>query len=102
MNVSLMQLNANQGISTYITNTRNGFNRSTVPQGLLGPVVPLDASSAPGASLEIPLSVPISRATLASALASASPENQRMVSPYSWAFSSHIIITLFLYLTSFM
>lgn len=65
-----------------MANARNGVNPSMVPQGLMGPIMPLplDASALPGASLEIPLSAPISRSTLASALASASPENQRMVS----------------------
>ncbi|KAI3465422.1 hypothetical protein Pfo_022085 [Paulownia fortunei] len=75
------QLNSNQGLSRYIASARNGVNPSMVPQGLMGPIVPLplDASAVPGGSLEIPLSVPLSRSTLASALASASPENQRMM-----------------------
>ncbi|KAL7154579.1 hypothetical protein ABFS83_03G011000 [Erythranthe nasuta] len=69
------QLNSNQGMSRYMANARNGFNHSMVPQGLMGPVLPIDVS----APLEIPLSVPLSRSTLASALASASPENQRVM-----------------------
>lgn len=66
-----------------MSNARNGVNPSMVPQGLMGPIMPLplDASSAvQGASLEIPISAPLSRSTLASALASASPDNQRLVS----------------------
>ncbi|KAH6800228.1 protein 5 [Perilla frutescens var. hirtella] len=76
------QVYSNQGFSRYVTNGRNGVNPSMVPQGLMGPIMPLplDSSSAvPGASLEIPLSPPLSRSTLASALASASPDNQRLM-----------------------
>ncbi|KAL8514268.1 hypothetical protein ACS0TY_013402 [Phlomoides rotata] len=60
------------------TNARNGgVNPSMVPQGLMGPIMPLPIDTS-GASMEIPLvTSPISRTMLASAMASASPENQR-------------------------
>ncbi|KAL2232082.1 UNVERIFIED_CONTAM: Polyadenylate-binding protein 3 [Sesamum indicum] len=76
------QRNSNQGLNRYMANPRNGANPSVVPQGLMGPMVPLplDSSAVPGTTaLEMPLSVPLSRSTLASALASATPENQRMM-----------------------
>ncbi|KAK4482063.1 hypothetical protein RD792_011589 [Penstemon davidsonii] len=64
------QRNSNQGLSRYMANARNGVNPSMVHQGLMGPMMPLplDASA-----------VPLSRSTLASALASASPDNQRLM-----------------------
>ncbi|KAL0288303.1 UNVERIFIED_CONTAM: Polyadenylate-binding protein 3 [Sesamum angustifolium] len=74
--------NSNQGLNRYMANPRNGANPSVVPQGLMGPMVPLplDSSAVPGTTaLEMPLSVPLSRSTLASALASATPDNQRMM-----------------------
>ncbi|KAG8377304.1 hypothetical protein BUALT_Bualt08G0019300 [Buddleja alternifolia] len=72
------QRNSNQGVSRYISNGRSGISSSAIPRGLIGPIapLPLNASAAPAASLEIP----ISRSTLvASALASASPERQRLM-----------------------
>ncbi|XP_047955782.1 polyadenylate-binding protein 3 [Salvia hispanica] len=76
------QVYGNQGFNRYMPNARNGVNPSMVPQGLMGPMMPLplDASSpTSGASLDVPISLPLPRPTLASALASASPENQRMM-----------------------
>ncbi|KAK4428385.1 Polyadenylate-binding protein 5 [Sesamum alatum] len=68
------QRNSNQGFNRYMGNQRNGVN-----PGRMGPM-PLNSSAVPGTtSLEMPLSVPLSRSTLASALASATPENQRMM-----------------------
>lgn len=60
-------------------NSRNGVDPSMIPQGLMGPMipVPLDASSMPVASMGTPRSPSIP--TLASALASANPDQQRMV-----------------------
>ncbi|PIN04410.1 Polyadenylate-binding protein (RRM superfamily) [Handroanthus impetiginosus] len=71
------QQNSNQVLSRYMTNGRNGVNPSMVPQGLMGPILPmsLDASAVPGASLSLPLY----RSTLASTLASASPEKRRLM-----------------------
>lgn len=80
-----VQMYGNQGFNRYMPNARNGINPSMVPQGLMGPMMPLplDASSpTSGASLDGPISLPLPRPTLASALASATPENQRMVSPF--------------------
>ncbi|XP_043694320.1 polyadenylate-binding protein 3-like isoform X2 [Telopea speciosissima] len=76
----LMQRNANQGFR-YMPNAHNGVDPALVPQGLMGPMVhlPLDASGVPVAPMEAsrPGLVPIQ--TLASALASATPEQQRMM-----------------------
>ncbi|KAE9592504.1 hypothetical protein Lal_00028565 [Lupinus albus] len=74
----MLHRNSNQGF-TYMANGQNGMDPSAVPQGLAGPVMPLpfDGSGVnadpnghhPGALSN----------TLASALASATPENQRMM-----------------------
>eukprot|EP00262_Sarcandra_glabra_P021881 TRINITY_DN9428_c4_g1_i1.p1 TRINITY_DN9428_c4_g1~~TRINITY_DN9428_c4_g1_i1.p1 ORF type:complete len:651 (-),score=142.15 TRINITY_DN9428_c4_g1_i1:244-2196(-) len=76
----LMQRNANQGFR-YMQNTRNGMDPSMVPQGLMGPMmpVPLDASGMPVSPMDAPRPQPVPITTLASALASASPEHQRLM-----------------------
>ncbi|KAJ4953483.1 hypothetical protein NE237_030315 [Protea cynaroides] len=76
----LMQRNANQGFR-YMPNARNGLDPSLVPQGLMGPMVPLslDVSGVPVAPLEASRPGPVPIQTLASALASATPEQQRMM-----------------------
>ncbi|KAL0324905.1 UNVERIFIED_CONTAM: Polyadenylate-binding protein 5 [Sesamum radiatum] len=64
------------GQSTKRCQSISGSSRSN------GPMVPLplDSSAVPGTTaLEMPLSVSLSRSTLASALASATPDNQRMM-----------------------
>ena len=58
-------------------NSRNGMDPSVVPQGLAGPMLPL---SFDGSAAAIDNQHPGTLSTtLASALASATPENQRMV-----------------------
>lgn len=57
-------------------NARNGRDSSSVPQGLVGPVMPLPFEVS-GNPIDIQQSVTIS--TLASALASASPETRNEV-----------------------
>ncbi|XP_043718816.1 polyadenylate-binding protein 3-like isoform X1 [Telopea speciosissima] len=76
----LMQRNANQGFR-YMPNARNGLEPSLVPQGLMGPRVPLslDVSGVPVTPMEASRPGPVPIQTLASALASATPEQQRMM-----------------------
>ncbi|XP_051139579.1 polyadenylate-binding protein 5-like [Andrographis paniculata] len=69
--------NSNQGSNRHTTNQCNGVNHSLPAQTLMGSVVPMRLNAS--AAMEIPIPVPISRSTLASALASASPENQCMM-----------------------
>lgn len=54
---------------------------AVVPQGLVGPMMPLpfDGSGVPMSTIDIQRSGPVPMSTLASALASATPENQRLV-----------------------
>ncbi|KAG8660713.1 polyadenylate-binding protein 3 isoform X2 [Manihot esculenta] len=68
----LLHRNNNQGLR-YMGNARNGRDSSSVPQGLVGPVMPLPFEVS-GNPIDIQQSVTIS--TLASALASASPETR--------------------------
>lgn len=65
-------------------NLRNGVEPAMVPQGLMGPMipVPLDAGNVQVAPMDSTHSPSIPISTLASALASATPEQQRMV----WTF----------------
>ncbi|OVA08115.1 RNA recognition motif domain [Macleaya cordata] len=76
----LMQRNSNQGFG-YMPNTRNGLDQSMVPQGLMAPMMPLplDVSGMPVSPMEAQRTGPVPIATLASALASASPEQQRQM-----------------------
>ncbi|KAK7279775.1 hypothetical protein RJT34_24832 [Clitoria ternatea] len=72
----MLHRNSNQGFR-YMTNGRNGMDPSLVPQGLVGPMMPMPydgsgVNAAPNDNLR-------PAATLASALASATPENQRMM-----------------------
>lgn len=68
-----------------MSNARNGMDPSVVPQGLVGPMMPLpfEGSGAPMSTIDVqrpgPVPVPVPMPTLASALASATPENQRLV-----------------------
>ena len=52
-----------------------------VPQGLMGPVMPLpfDVSGMPVSPMDIQRTGPVPMSTLASALASTTPDNQRLV-----------------------
>ncbi|KAF8403598.1 hypothetical protein HHK36_011702 [Tetracentron sinense] len=76
----LMQRSSNQGFR-YMPNARNGVDPSMVPQGLMGPMMPLpfDVSGMPMTPMDAPRPGPVPMKTLASALASASPEHQRMM-----------------------
>ncbi|XP_068651962.1 polyadenylate-binding protein 2 [Aristolochia californica] len=78
----LVQRNANQGGFRYMQNARNGVDPSMVPpQGMMGPMMPmpLDVSGMPGAPMDAPRPGPIPITALASALASASPDHQRLM-----------------------
>ncbi|KAG5544721.1 hypothetical protein RHGRI_017237 [Rhododendron griersonianum] len=65
-----MHRSSNQGLR-YVANGRNGMDSSMVPQGLMSPVMPL--------SYDVQRNGPVPMSTLASTLASATPENQRMM-----------------------
>lgn len=62
-------------------NARNGVDPSVTPQGIVGPIMPLpfDGSGMPVTPNDSQRSGPLPMSTLASALASATPENQRLV-----------------------
>ncbi|EEF35258.1 polyadenylate-binding protein, putative [Ricinus communis] len=68
----LLHRNNNQGLR-YVGNARNSGNSSVVPQGLAGPMVPLPFEVS-GASVDV--QPPVTISTLASALASATPEKR--------------------------
>ncbi|XVF29887.1 hypothetical protein REPUB_Repub16aG0009200 [Reevesia pubescens] len=76
----MLHCNTNQGFR-YMGNARDGVDPSTVPQSMVGPIMPLpfEVSRMPGNSIEVqqPNAVPIS--TLISALASASPEKRNQM-----------------------
>lgn len=76
----LFQRNANQGFR-YMQNTRSGVDPSMMPQGIMGPMMPLplDASGIPVAPMDATRSPSVPITTLASALASATPEHQQMM-----------------------
>ncbi|KAK3018388.1 hypothetical protein RJ639_003978, partial [Escallonia herrerae] len=65
--------------SRYISNGRNGMDPSMVPQTYLGQMMPMsyDASAMPATPFETQRSGPVPMSKLASALASATPEEQR-------------------------
>ncbi|XP_028763917.1 polyadenylate-binding protein 3 [Neltuma alba] len=75
----IMHRNSNQGFR-YVSNTRNGVDPSIVPQGVVSPMMPLpfDGSGVTSAPIDNLRPGALST-TLASALASATPENQRMM-----------------------
>ncbi|KAL7245810.1 hypothetical protein ACSBR2_001027 [Camellia fascicularis] len=70
MQQQLVHRNSNQGLR-YMANARNGMDPSMVPQGLLTPMMPLP--------FDVQRPGPVPMSALASALASASPENQRLM-----------------------
>ncbi|CAL5364163.1 unnamed protein product [Camellia sinensis] len=76
----LMHRNTNQGLR-YVASTQNGMDPSIVPQGLMAPMMPLpfDVSGMSTTPLDVHHPGPVPMSTLASALASATPENQRMM-----------------------
>ncbi|CAL9753932.1 unnamed protein product [Musa acuminata subsp. burmannicoides] len=76
----IIQQNANQGFR-YMQNSRNGVDPMMSPQGLMGSMMPmpLDASGIHITSVDAVHPSPIPIMTLASALASESPERQRLM-----------------------
>ncbi|XP_062023472.1 polyadenylate-binding protein 3 [Rosa rugosa] len=72
----LMHRNSNQGLR-YMGNARNGVESPVSPQGLVSPMMPLpfDGSGMPVTSSDIQRSGPVPMSTLASA----TPENQRLM-----------------------
>lgn len=76
----LLHRNSNQGFR-YVGNSRNSMDPSAVAQGVVGPVMPLpfDGSAMPATPIDIQRPGPMPISALASALASASPENQRLM-----------------------
>lgn len=77
----LLHRNSNQGGLRYMGNARNGVDPSVAPQGIVGPIMPLpfDGSGMPVTPNDSQHSGPLPMSTLASALASATPENQRLM-----------------------
>ncbi|KAL5560099.1 hypothetical protein UlMin_036310 [Ulmus minor] len=73
----LLHRNSNQG-GRYMSNGRNGVDSSAVPQSLAMMQLPFDGS-VPVSPLDVPRTGPVPMSALASALASASPENQRLM-----------------------
>ncbi|KAJ1424956.1 RNA-binding domain superfamily [Sesbania bispinosa] len=75
----MLHRNSNQGFR-YMGNGRNGMDPSVVPQGLVGPMMPMpfDGSGVTAAPMDNQRPG-VSSTTLASALASATPENQRLM-----------------------
>ncbi|KAH7849039.1 hypothetical protein Vadar_012069 [Vaccinium darrowii] len=65
-----MHRNSNQA-ARYVANGRNVMDSSMVPQGLMSPVMP--------SPYDVQRNGPVPMSTLASTLASATPENQRMM-----------------------
>lgn len=66
----------------YMNNARNGLESPVLPQGLVGPpMMPLafESSGVTSSPIDIQRSRTVPTSTLASALASATPENQRVV-----------------------
>ncbi|CAK7346720.1 unnamed protein product [Dovyalis caffra] len=76
----LLHRNTNQGFR-YMGNTRNGIDSSVVPQGFVGPVMPLpfEASGMPITPSDAQRAAPVPISTLTTALASATPENRMMM-----------------------
>ncbi|ERN03845.1 hypothetical protein AMTRI_Chr05g73760 [Amborella trichopoda] len=76
----MIQRNANQGFR-YMNNARNGLDPTMVPQGLMSPMLPLplDVPGMVMSPMEAPRPQPVPIGTLASALASATPEQQRVM-----------------------
>ncbi|KAH9331910.1 hypothetical protein KI387_004018, partial [Taxus chinensis] len=74
----LLQRNANHGLR-YMHNTRNGPDPSLMPPSLMGGMMPmpLDVSGIPVGNAETTRPQPVPITALASALASASPDQQR-------------------------
>ena len=71
-------------------NARNGMDQSAVPQGLVGQMMPLPFDGSGVTAAPIDNQRPGLSTTLASALASATPENQRLV-------CNHLLIHLLIF-----
>lgn len=66
-----------------MNNSRNGLESPVLPQGIVGPMMPLAFESSGVSSSPIDIQQPrVPTSTLASALASATLENQRVVCVY--------------------
>ncbi|KAK9943707.1 hypothetical protein M0R45_009308 [Rubus argutus] len=76
----LMHRNSNQGLR-YVGNARNGVDSPMSLQGHVSPMMslPFDGLGMPVTSSDIQHSAPVPMSTLASALASATPDNQRLM-----------------------
>lgn len=75
-----MHPNPHQGFR-YVGNSQTGVDASVVPQGVIGPVMPLpfDGLGRPATPIDIQGPGQVHTSALLSALASSSPENQRAV-----------------------
>lgn len=63
-----------------MANNRNGMDQSFVPQGVMNPIMPLPYDGSRATPTPVVKMLPsVDLATLSSALASATPENQRVV-----------------------
>lgn len=73
----MLHRNTNQGLR-YMGNVRNGVDPSTVPQSMVGPIMPLpyEVSRMPVNPIEVQRTNPVPISTLISALASASPKER--------------------------
>jgi len=76
----MLHPNSNQGFR-YMENGRNGMDPSVIPHGMGGPMMPLpfDGSGISAVHTYNQYHAGASSNTLASALASATPENQHLV-----------------------
>lgn len=75
-----MPRNPSPGLSRYMANG-SGVDPSILPQGMVSALMPLplDVNGMPIPSRDVRRPNPVAVSSLSSALASASPENQRMV-----------------------
>lgn len=92
-----MPRSANNGFSRYIANGRNG-DPAVVPQAVMGQMMPLPIDGSvvapPDAQCAGPMPKPT---TLASALASANPANQRVVLVFTSCYDIDLIFLFFVY-----
>ncbi|XP_061345161.1 polyadenylate-binding protein 3-like isoform X3 [Gastrolobium bilobum] len=78
-NQQMLHRNSDHGFR-YMANGRNGMDPSVVPQGLVGPIMPMPFDGSGVTAAPIDNQRPgASSTTLASALASATPDNQRLM-----------------------
>lgn len=74
----LHQRNSNQGVR-YMQNARNGIEPSVIPHSRVAPIALRFDGSVPVSPVDVHRSGPVPMSALASALASATPENQRLM-----------------------